>query len=419
MMILQLPNPFTLLGFPLYFFLYNGIFLGDSLVEVCMMVPFSESRTRRLILLMIAILSLSALTLVSTGCRASSDDAAVSTTNAESAIVDYRATDYLGHVITLAEPPEKIIIAGKSTLIAADAVALFPEAASRIIALGLTNQGMGDFYQTLTPGLRVQDRLPHTVSAEEIAAYDPDIVFIKERSYNPLGERLVSLDIPVFALYLEEPGSYSQEIRELGRLLGQNDRAESIVAYYESVVDRVEQSVSASADGTKKRVLLLNTSVQDGNLVFSVPPVDWIQTSMVRTAGGEPVWQNADLSSSWTQVNMEQITVWDPDVIFIVNYKASALDVVRSMEEDPLWRELRSIREGAVFAFPNDYHSWGQPDSRWILGLLWLHDTLSDNTDRDLSIEQEIERFYTFLYGVEDPSVIAQIIRMYHDSIDK
>ena len=419
MMILQLPNSFTLFGLPLYIIYYNGIFFEYSLVEVGMKVLFSESRPRRIMLLLIGMFSLFTLILVPTGCRAPSEDSTETLTEAESAFVEYRATDYLGHDIALSEPPEKIIIAGKSTLIAADAVALFPEATSRIIALGLTNQGMGDFYLTLIPGLQEQDRLPHSVSAEQIAAYDPDIVFIKERSYMPLGEKLASLDIPVFALYLEEPGSYSQEIRELGRLLGQNDRAESIVAYYEASIERVEQSVSAAATASKKRVLLLNTSVQDGNLVFSVPPVDWIQTSMVRTAGGEPVWQDADLSSSWTQVNMEQINVWDPDVIFIVNYRESALDVVRSLDEDPLWRELRSSREGSVFAFPSDYHSWGQPDSRWILGLLWLYDTLSDHTDQDLSIEQEIERFYTLLYGVEDPSVIAQIISMYHDSIGK
>ena len=332
---------------------------------------------------------------------------------------ELRATDYLGNEVILTRPPERIIIAGKSTLIAADAVALFPQAAEHITALGLTNQGMGDFYQILTPTLRLGDRLPHTVPAEEIASLQPDIVFIKERSFIPLGEKLSSLNIPVFALYLEEPESYSREIRELGKILGDTERADTIVDYFDSSLRRIEEAADASGTRAKKRVLLVNASTQDGNLMFSVPPLNWIQTSMVQLAGGIPVWEDADLSSSWTKVNFEQIAMWDPEVLLVVNYKAPAIDLVQTILSDPTWQDLQCIQEGSVYAFPSDYHSWGQPDTRWILGLLWLYDTLSDHADNDFSMEDEIKGFYRFLYGVEDPSILAQIIEMYHDSIGR
>jgi ABC-type glycerol-3-phosphate transport system substrate-binding protein len=57
----------------------------------------------------------------------------------------FMVTDALGRAIRLDKAPEKIVLVGKALFMVADAIYLFPEAGKRIVALGSTQQGTGNF----------------------------------------------------------------------------------------------------------------------------------------------------------------------------------------------------------------------------------------------------------------------------------
>jgi len=62
-----------------------------------------------------------------------------------------------------------------------------------------------------------------------------------------------------------------------------------------------------------------------------VPPLDWLQTNMVEMAGGIPVWKDVP-TDGWTTITLEQIAVWNPKVILLVDYKGNAVDIVSQLK---------------------------------------------------------------------------------------
>jgi iron complex transport system substrate-binding protein len=135
----------------------------------------------------------------------------------------------------------------------------------------------------------------------------------------------------------------------------------------------------------------------------------WIQTLMAGMAGGRPVWKDAQLGNGWTKVNLEQIAVWDADRIFVVSYTGSAADVVRQMQTDPQWQAFRAVKQGKVYAFPSDYHSWDQSDTRWMLGLSWLACKMHPALFPGLDMDKEVIDFYRELYGMDEVAFRTKI----------
>ncbi len=321
------------------------------------------------------------------------------------------AVDSFGNLVTLDEYPERIVIAGKASLLPADALFLFPEARSKVVGLGLTNQGLGDFYTYLAPQFTKGDRLPHSVGAEEIASLAPDVVITKSRNYASLGKQLEMLGIPVFSMDLENPETFTEELLQLSILLGEEQRGTELAAYYADEL----ASVQASVSGTRKpSSLLLYCTASDGITSFQTAPKEWLQTYMTEAAGGSAVWKGTNLTSGWQKVSFEQVAAWDPERIYLISYKVPTSVFLQQIEEDPAWSHLQAVKNGSIQAFPADFHNWAQPDTRWILGLKWLARDLHGSVD---GFEEEVSTFFTELYGIGDPSVIAELTARYEDSL--
>jgi len=52
---------------------------------------------------------------------------------------------------------------------------------------------------------------------------------------------------------------------------------------------------------------VLSSSEKDGAVAFNLPPMGWMQTLQIKTAGGSPVWADANPGNGWAKVNFEQI----------------------------------------------------------------------------------------------------------------
>lgn len=319
-------------------------------------------------------------------------------------------TDKLGNTVRFDSVPEKIILAGKAVLITGDALYLFPEASESITALGLTNQGMGDFYPYLDSKLSEKRRLPYDAGVEEIAALSPELVILKDFMYNSLGKQIERIGIPVLTLNLESHTSYIEDVKLLGELFDNEERAETISNFFNDKVNNIKNSVQEIAQKDKPKLLLLYTSSKDGETTFKVAPDDWIQTSMAEYAGGNPVWKGTNLSSTWKTVNFEQIASWDPDSIYIISYRSPAAEFVEGLHDSSIWNSLRAYKNGNVKAFPQDFHSWAQPDSRWILGLEWLAHELHPSKFPDYKINDSAQEFYETLYSISSDTINSVII---------
>jgi iron complex transport system substrate-binding protein len=315
-------------------------------------------------------------------------------------------TDALGREVALPALPQRIVLTGRALFMVADAVYTFPEAGKRIIGMGQTAQGSGNFVKLIDPDYGSKAVLERDAGAEQVAALKPDLVILKSTAAEATGKPIEALNIPVIYVDFETPEQYVRDLAILGQVFGNPTRAQAVIDFYQRKVAQIEQAV---ADAPRPRALLLYYNDRDGNIAFNVPPLNWIQTRMVQIAGSQPVWSDAKLGKGWTQVTLEQIAAWDADFIFIVSYFKNPSEVVSALKADPNWQALRATREGRLFAFPADLYSWDQPDTRWILGLTWLAGRLHPERFPNLDIEAEAKAFYRELYGLDEAFFIAQI----------
>jgi iron complex transport system substrate-binding protein len=319
-------------------------------------------------------------------------------------------TDSTGHVATLNGIPKRIAIAGKATIMVQDAIYLFPDALERIVALENRNQSVYSFLPVIDPGLDQKTILEKNAGPEQIAAVKPDLVMMKSFMAEGLGEPLEQLDIPVVYLDLETPEAFYQDISTLGQVFGNDDRAEEVVAYYQERVSWVEDLVSGVAEDEKPSVLILQHSDQGGDVAFKVPPVSWLQTTLVEIAGGDPVWKDLEISGGWTVVNLEQIAAWDPDQIFIIDYSGNGEQVKADLAKNEIWSNFKAVEGNQLFAFAYDFYSWDQPDPRWLLGLEWLATKIHPDATAELDILEEVEEFYSVLYRMDSETIQQEVL---------
>jgi len=317
-------------------------------------------------------------------------------------------TDSTGHTAQLTGLPERIAIAGKATVLVQDTIFLFQEASERVIALENRKQSAYGFLPVVDPSLSEKQIFEINVGPEQIAAAQPDLVMMKNYLAESLGDPLEQIDIPVIYLDLETPGAFYQDVRVLGEVFGNTDRAQEIVDFYQSRVSRVEELTSGAEE--RPSVLVIRYSEDGGEVAFSVPPVSWLQTSMVESAGGEPVWKEMEASGGWTVVNLEQIAAWDPDQIYLIDYSGNASEVVENLKQNPIWNNLQAVQNDQLYAFAFDFYSWDQPDTRWILGLEWLATKIAPDQTAEIDILAEVNAFYQEMYFLDQETIDSQVL---------
>ena len=353
------------------------------------------------------------LTIVLSACRpvtapptptAPSEAAVASPTAAPDASITI--LDALGRTVILPSLPQRIVLTGRALFMIADAAYIFPGAGERIVGMGSTAQGSGNFIKLIDPDYASKQTLERDAGAEQVAALQPDLVMMKSNLAETVGAPIEALGIPVVYIDFETPEQYGRDLAILGKVFGDEARAAEIAAFYQN---RVEAISAAVQDAPRPRTLLLYYNDRDGNVAFNVPPMEWIQTRMVAIAGGEPVWADANPGKGWTQVTLEQIAAWDADKIFIVSYLKDPVEVVEGLRTDPNWSAVRAVKKGHLYPFAFDLYSWDQPDPRWILGLTWLAGKLHPDRFPTLDMLAEAQTFYQKLYGLDEAFVNENI----------
>ena len=331
-------------------------------------------------------------------CAALASAAVPRATGAAAAPGPYSVTDTLGRALTFDAVPERIVLAGRATLLLVDAVYLFPGASSRVIAVGATDQGLGDFFPALDPRAVDKKRLPNTVGPEQVAALRPDLVILKSYMKASLGDPLDAIGVKVLYLDLETPDRFYADIRTLGALFQQPARADYVLDWYHGRIDTVTRSVAGAG---RPSALVIQYNLRDGS--FTVPPSGWIQSTMTELAGAAVAWKEAGPGDGWKKVGPEQLSAWNPGWVFVVSYQSPAAAAAARVAKDGVFK-------GTVVGFPADYYSWDQADSRWILGLEWLAVTMHPDALRSLDLRAEVRAFYGDLYGIDAATVDSVVL---------
>ncbi len=324
-------------------------------------------------------------------------------------------SDALDRKVSFEGLPQNLVIAGKATQLIVNTLYLFPEAKERVAHVEYRSQTKNLFLPLIDPLARQKADLERDAGPEQIAPLKPDVVLLKSYMQSNLGDPIEQLGIKIIYLDLETPEAFYRELETLARLFGDEPRGEQIVEFYRSRAQALQTPLEKISEDERPAVLILQYSKTGEEVAFSVPPAGYLQTGMVSTAGGSPVWSDVNASGGWTVVSFEQIAAWNPEMIFLVDYKGSAPEVVAGLAQNEQWASLPAMKAGKVFPFPCDFLSWDQPDPRWILGQEWLAKMIHADRFADLDMREQVVTFYEEMYGLSSATIEQQVLPLLAD----
>ncbi len=311
-----------------------------------------------------------------------------------------RVIDQTGRVVEIPQPVDRIVsIYGLSTYF--------------VYALGAGDRLVKAWYAqirgiTHAPEAlhRIEPYLDEKLSfgipnVEEIVVKAPDLVLANPRKHGNIVDILEELGIPSIHFVPEGLAELKEAMRITGAALGPETaaRAEKFVAFAERIVGEVESLVEAIPEDQRVRVYFC------GRNPLLVASGDMFQSMMVEIAGGISVTR--DLRGFWNVVNLEQVLVWQPDVIIISTLGGLEPEEIMN---DPDWSAIPAVRNGRVYKMPGLAAPWDVPVPDSILGIIWLAETLYPEAV-DLDLEGEIRAFYEKFYELQlTDEEVAQLL---------
>lgn len=316
--------------------------------------------------------------------------------------------DASGESVKLSRFPERIVIEGRLTQMIVDFYYLFPGQEDKLIGIQKRLQTVKDFIEILDPDLINKMTIEQDATAEQVVSLNPDLVIMKSALKNKIGSTFDAVNIPVVYMDFEDPDQIKREIANLGIILDQKERAEEINSLFLKWMKRITDITQEITSDQKPSVLVLQYSDKGGEIALDVPSATWLQTSMVKMAGGSPIWEESIKSGSWMTVGLEQIAAWNPEIIFIINYYGDSKQSVEQLIINPAWQELRAVKNNQIFGFAGDFVSWDQPDPRWVLGLSWLANKIHPKLI-PFDKNNDIPDFFGDFYGISESLYLEKI----------
>jgi iron complex transport system substrate-binding protein len=226
------------------------------------------------------------------------------------------------------------------------------------------------------------------VNKEVVLYLSPDVIITVPRSGSSSPDKLQeTLRVPFICVNPQDYDGIKKAYQLLGVVLGEEDRAEELVSYYDENVNYITDKTSLIPEDEKVRVYFAGGGPEGGSVLTTVGK-NFIWHYNINLAGGINVAEN--LTGNFNTVSIEQVIRWDPDVI-ITGRAESAYEEILS---DPKWQDISAVRNGSVYVVPYYTHTWGYPTSEWIMGTMWLADRLyPEIVDLDMTVETK--EFYS------------------------
>ena len=191
----------------------------------------------------------------------------------------------------------------------------------------------------------------------------------------------------------------------IGDLIGDTTDTDTLAAYCEEVSSQADDISLKLKEEDKVTVYEalgdtgLNTNAKGS-----------FQAEVIDKAGGRNVAEVEIVSTGGgSEVSMEQVMVWNPDVIL-----ADSDDLYRYITTDSTWAELDAVKKGKVYRIPDaPYSAMGNPPSvNRVMGILWLGTILYPDRYQ-VDIVSELINFYHLFYHVEiDEAQAKQILQI-------
>lgn len=235
------------------------------------------------------------------------------------------------------------------------------------------------------------------INIEELMKIKPDVIFVSsDVARNPVeAAKLEKSKIPYFVVDCNTVVEQQQVIDMVGTVVGNREKARKYQEYYQHIMIMVQERVAGIPDKDKMKIYhsILEPTKTDKPRTLSA---DWIKYAGAVNVAATDLSSPTDSDNKFF-VNVEQILLWDPDVI-IVNENGAVDEIMH----DPQWASVRAVKQGKVYQMPVGISRWGHPGSiETPLAILWTAKLLYPDRFSDVNMAVETRQFYKDYFNLE------------------
>ncbi|MEA5135203.1 MAG: ABC transporter substrate-binding protein [Candidatus Fimivivens sp.] len=182
--------------------------------------------------------------------------------------------------------------------------------------------------------------------------------------------------------------------RLLGKLTGKTEKASSLAFWCENTyADLTDMMAKVDVDGARKSLLYCLGDkgihvIAEGS--YHAQTINMISKNLAALS-------NAASSGMGNEVDLEQILLWNPEVI-IFGYDS----IYQTVGTDAAWQKLSAISSGNYYKIPNGPYGWvsSPPSVQCYLGMLWLGALLYPDYV-DYNLQSEVTDYYKLFYDCD------------------
>jgi iron complex transport system substrate-binding protein len=319
--------------------------------------------------------------------------------------------DGMGRTVEVPKNPEHVICSGAGCL----RLLVYLRAQERIVAVDdmeksrpmfrarpyfLANPQFGSY--PLFGEFRGHD------NPELIAALDPqpDVIFktFGYMGHNP-DELQQKTGIPVVVLNYGDLFGYREDLyrslRLMGRILGETDRAEEVIAFFDGIISDLDKRTSDVPEERKKSCYIGGIAFKGPHGLQSTepayPPFLLVNAKNVAYDPDKPL---SELSHA--DVSKEKIVEWDPEFLFIdlaTIQSGEASGALYELRNDPAFKTLTAVKRGNVFGVL-PYNWYTQNFGNTCADAYFIGTVLYPDRFSDIEPAEKADEIYTFLVGV-------------------
>jgi iron complex transport system substrate-binding protein len=245
-----------------------------------------------------------------------------------------------------------------------------------------------------------------TINIEELLRIKPDLVIIRRDTVidEKEQEKLDNTGIPYIVVDFSTMQQQQDAIMVIGKAIGREKEAQVYNDYYNNVIARVNEIVKDIPE--EERVRLLHSENQATRATHETSlAADWTRAAGVINVS---VGEDLEMYGNDYYASIEQILLWDPEVI-IVNESAA----YKLILGHPQWSGISAVRNNKVYQLPNGISRWGHPGSvETPLALLWTAKTVYPEKFSHIDMNEEVSYYYKTFFNMDlDDEMIETILR--------
>ena len=313
--------------------------------------------------------------------------------------------DHNGNSVEIPNVIDKVVVTDIYPFVSV--LSIFTETADKIVGMAppsmvaAKNSLLSELYPNLL-NAKTDFVNGGNVNIEELLKLEPDVVFYPASS-PAQGEMYSNAGIPALAISVNKWNYDAIEtlnnwLKLIGDVFNLNNKVKLANEYASRVYNDVKKRVNSISAADKRKSFFL-FQYSDTNIMTSGK--NFFGQWWAESIGCKNVSEELEKDNS-VSVNMEQIYVWDPDLIFITNFTSVyPKDLYNNTVGNYNWSEIDAIKNQQCFKMPLGMYRTYTPGIDTPITLYYLAKCAYPTLFEDIDIELEVKKYYKDVFNID------------------